>query len=143
MSTIKTGEWLKQALKNENMTQRDLANKCGLSIPAIAKIISGERLGSPGTWDKINSVLNTGAGLSYESSEFINEIKEEISLYGCNKECIVFYKEEYGNLIFFEYALDEDMSNHDFNKKDLNKYNSLRTKLKDALELFEHQNRIV
>lgn len=125
------------------MTQKDLAENCGLSTPAIAKIISGERIGKPETWDKIYSVFDKEINVSYASKDFINELKEEIELYSGSKSCLLFYKEDYGNLIFVDYALDEDMKDDNFTKEDLNKYNSLRTNLSDALELFKYQDKAI
>lgn len=64
MPTIKTGEWLKNELAENNITQKELAKTAGLSVPAIAKIISGERLGSAETWHKIQQALEIKRGVS-------------------------------------------------------------------------------
>ena len=86
MATIKSGKWLKETLAQKNMTQKELAAKTGLSVPAIAKIISGERYGSPKTWEKITMVLGDKLKLSVDSDDFIDELKEEIELYGKDQQ---------------------------------------------------------
>ena len=58
MSTIKTKEWLISRRKKLGLTQKDVANRAKLSLPAIEKIERGERLGSAETWDKIKNVLD-------------------------------------------------------------------------------------
>lgn len=142
MPAIKTREWLLDALSRHKMTQKELAEKSGLSLPAISKICIGERLGSPESWNKILTVFNT-SNVSVESSNMIEELKEEIEEYGPTYGCMVFYEiNEIGSIIFKDYALPEDMKNSDFNKGGLGKLNSLRITLKEALELFENQDRI-
>ena len=142
MPTIKTGEWLKNELSDNGITQKELAKAAGLSIPAIAKIISGERMGQPETWRKIQIALENLRGVtqtvSYSSDKFIDELKEEIELYGENQICNVFYTVNDGNIIFKDYLLPEDMPEHYGN--DLKKMNSLRITLKEALDLFTEQD---
>lgn len=142
MPTIKTGEWLKATLKQNNMTQKELANLAGLSIPAIAKIISGERKGSTETWNKIYDVISVPK-VSIESQNFIDELREEIEIYGTSERCTVWYKVEDGNIVFIEYALDEDLKKSASDYKDLKRYNTLVITLKEALDLFKFQNRII
>ena len=52
---MRTADWLKRMRTELHMTQKELANKAGISVPAIAKIESGERFGSPETWEKIEN----------------------------------------------------------------------------------------
>lgn len=141
MPTIKTGEWLKATLKRKGMTQKQLAQEAGVSLPAVAKIISGERYGSPETWDKLLNVLDEGICLSVASSDFICELAKEIKKYGANYICNVFYKEDCGNIIFKDYLLPEDMEENC--KNDLKEMNMIQITLKEALELFKLQDSII
>lgn len=141
MPTIKTGEWLKATLDTKGMTQKQLANETGLSVPAISKIILGERYGLPKTWEKIMGVLGQESILSVSSTNFINELKKDIELYGSDFAVNAFYTVENGNIVFRDYLLLEDMNENYGN--DLKKMNMLQITLKEALELFEAQDKIV
>lgn len=138
MSTIKSPEWLREKREKKGYTQKELAQAAGLSIPAIAKIEAGERFGSFETWDKILFVLNDDPVLSIESLDFINELKDEIAIYGDSFQCNLFYESKNGNIIFKDYLLDEDMQENF--KNELTTMSVLRVTLKEALELFEKQN---
>ena len=124
------------------MTQKELAYKAGVSLPAIAKIISGQRLGSVETWKKIMDVLPS-FGISKSSGNFIDELQEEIFEYGESQEIVAFYSVMNGCIIFEDYAFDEDLANPNFNKDGLAQLNSIRITLKEALELFKCQNEII
>lgn len=142
MPTIKSNDWLKDQLKKNNMTQVELANRIDLSVNAISKIVRGERLGSPETWDKIYEVLGNGPNTSVSSQDMIRELKEEISIYGQYQEVTVYYYVKNGNIIFCDYLMDEDMQKHG-SDKDLKKLNNIRITLLEALELFENQNKLI
>ena len=47
---MRTKEWLKKTRENIGLTQRELANKIGLSPFTIEQIEQGKRLGSADTW---------------------------------------------------------------------------------------------
>jgi transcriptional regulator with XRE-family HTH domain len=51
------GEVIKKYRKERNLTQRELAEKAGLSVRAITEIERGERNGRPKTLEKIFNVL--------------------------------------------------------------------------------------
>ncbi len=74
--------------------------------------------------------------ISYECSDIIKDIKEQISLLGEQAECYVIYKKTDGYIIFIDCLSDEDFTlfEDEF---------SIKTTLKDALVIFENQNKIV
>lgn len=137
---IKTKEWLINMRKLNNLTQKELANRIGVSTHAIAKIERGERLGSVETWDKINNYFDE-SHISYECSDVIREIKEDIEEYGNDTVCYLYYSIRQNMIVFHDYALIEDLSNPAFKLQ----VDELRLKgtLKQALEIFESQNKII
>ena len=50
---MKTATWLKEMRKKHNITQKELANKTGLSIHSLQNIEQGQRKGSKESWEKI------------------------------------------------------------------------------------------
>lgn len=141
MPAIKTGGWLKAELTRRGMSQKELANKAGLSIPTIAKIISGERFGAPETWERITNALGGVLNVSVASEEFIEELTEDVFFFGGNSECNVFYVVDKGSVIFKDYLMPEDMA--DYYKDDLKEMNFLKVTLSEALELFKAQNKMI
>ena len=55
---MKTKEWLKSKRIEKGISQKELANKIGVSTFAIEKIERGERMGSEETWAKIESYFD-------------------------------------------------------------------------------------
>ena len=136
---IKTKEWLIGIRKANNLTQKELANKLGVSSHTIAKIERGERIGSVETWDKINNYFDE-SHISYECSDVLSEIKEDIDEYGDDTVCYLYYSIRHNMIVFHDYALIEDLSNPAFKLQE----DEFRLKgtLKQALEIFESQNRV-
>jgi transcriptional regulator with XRE-family HTH domain len=137
-------EWLKTMRLKKGLTQKELAEKTGLTIFTIQNIEQGSRKGSPATWEKILNFFERGESpkISYDSEELIEEIKEDIEEFGEDYECYVFYKEKDGKLIFTNY--DFDVEEDQVQPEELlpNEY-LLKTNLGDALKLFEKQNEIL
>jgi transcriptional regulator with XRE-family HTH domain len=50
---IKNRDWLKTMRFKKRLTQKELAEKTGLSVFTIQNIEQGQRKGSPATWKKI------------------------------------------------------------------------------------------
>ena len=71
--------------------------------------------------------------ISYECSDIIKDIKDQISLLGEKAEC---YKKTDGYIIFVDCISDEDFTLFE------NEF-SIKTTLKDALVIFENQNKIM
>lgn len=137
---IKTKEWLIESRNNAGLSQQQLADKCGVSVPTIAKIEQGQRIGSAATWEKLNKVLSN-VDMSYECSSLIDEIKEEILLYGSDYKCYLYYELCDGIVLFVDYALDRDL--YDSNFEPLPEEKMMESTLKQALEIFAHQNKII
>lgn len=129
MPIIKTKDWLREALKQNNMTQKELAEKSGLSLPSISKILAGERHGSVETWKKISRVLpdtDTARG------SILDRLEQDIFAYGASRDVIVYYTDNNGQIVFDDYSFDRD--------NDKSSRCSLHTSLKDALMLFTCQS---
>ena len=142
---IKNRDWLKKMRLKKGLTQKELAEKTGLTIFTIQNIEQGSRKGSPATWEKILAFFeNNGLTpkISHDSEELIEELKEDIFEFGEDYECYVFYKEKDGRLVFTNYDFDTE---EDPIKPDelLLDEHLLKTTLGDALKLFEKQNEIL
>jgi len=138
---MKTKEWLREQLKIKNITQKELADGTGISVNAISKIIRGERLGSPESWEKILNFLEyDGSIYSFDSEELIEEIKQDIEEFGEDEQCYLFYQIIDNNIIFdnYDFIVDE----MPLTKEEL-KENYIITSLKNALEFLERQNEIL
>jgi len=138
---MKTKEWLREQLKIKNITQKELADGTGISVNAVSKIIRGERLGSPESWEKILNFLEyDGSIYSFDSGELIEEIKQDIEEFGEDEQCYLFYQIIDNNIIFDNYDfIVEDIP---LTKEEL-KENYIITSLKNALEFLERQNEIL
>lgn len=141
MPAIYTGEWIKQRRKEENMSVEDLAGVCGVSAAMIYKIESGERLGSVKTWGKIINFFQP-AKISVECEKIIEDLREDVALYGEQEKAIVFYSVDGGAIIFYDYLLSEEMLESP-NDEDLQDKKHIEITLKEALELFEMQNELL
>lgn len=138
---IKTKEWLIDARQSAGLTQQQLANEIGVSLPTIAKIEQGQRIGSLDTWNKINSVLGSDTSVSYDCDDLIQEIYEDIELYGPGTKCYLYYKLGKDMILFTDYALEEDLSDEAFDIEPGE--TQMISTLKQALEIFNHQNKIL
>lgn len=137
---VKTKEWLIAARKKEGLTQKQLAEKIGVSIYAIAHIEQGQRVGSVETWEKINNFFED-VNISYDCEEIIEEIKEEIEEFGEDQVCYLYYELKGDTIVFTDYGLPEDLLRKEFKLKD-NEFR-LEGTLKQALEIFCFQNKII
>ncbi len=141
---IKNSDWLKKMRLKKGLTQKELAEKTGLTIFTIQNIEQGSRKGSSATWEKILNFFERGESpkISYDSEELIEELKEDIREFGEDYPCWIFYKEVDGRLVFTNYDFDVE---EDPIKLDelLPDEHLLKTTLGDALKLFEKQNSIL
>lgn len=141
---MKTANWLKNMRLKKGLTQKELAEKTGLTVFTIQNIEQGSRKGSPATWEKIYNFFERGESpkISYDSEELIEELKEDILEFGENCECHIFYKEVDGRLVFTNY--DFDVEEDQIQPEELlPDEHLLKTTLGDALKLFEKQNEIL
>jgi len=72
---IKDKKWLKNKRIEKGLTQKELAEKTGLSVFTIQNIEQGSRKGSELTWEKIYNFFERGENpkISYDSEELIEE----------------------------------------------------------------------
>lgn len=68
---MRTREWLKEKRNENNLTQRELADKIGLSPFTIEQIEQGKRLGSAKTWEKIENFFSEETEIKKDSREMI------------------------------------------------------------------------
>lgn len=141
---MKTKEWLREKLNEKKITQKELAESIGISLNAISKILRGERFGSPETWKKIETFFGEDTEkVSYESTDLIEELKEDIEEFGENHECILVYRVYNHNIIFTNYDFIVEEKPFD-PKTELEKGEKFITStLGEALQLFEDQNRLI
>ena len=138
---IKTKEWLIEARRSAGLTQQQLANKIGVGVPTIAKIEQGQRIGSLGTWEKINSVLGDNISTSYNCDDLIREVYEDIKLYGATCICYLYYKLEGSAVVFTDYAIEDDLDDEAFNIEPGE--TQMIATLQQALDIFRCQNQII
>lgn len=74
--TKRTGKWLRHMLERHGMTQQELADKCGLSLFAISKLVNGHRHGSDDTWEIIEAVFDK----TMHTLHFISREGDEVTL---------------------------------------------------------------
>lgn len=135
---MRSKEWLKNILNEKKMTQKELAEKTGLSLNAISKIVRGERYGSDDTWVKIiNALSDEHQNISYECEDIIHDLNEDIEFYGKNHECTLIFKTIHGYLVFTDYIV----INNEFKLNEDENY--IKIKLADALKIFKSQNKIL
>lgn len=68
---MRTREWLKEKRNESKLTQRELADKIGLSPFTIEQIEQGKRLGSAETWEKIENFFSEETEIKKDSREMI------------------------------------------------------------------------
>lgn len=138
---MRTKEWLVNARKSNNLTQEQLAKNIGVSPFTIMQIEQGKRMGSVDTWNKIESFFENGEPIyQFESSELIDEIKEDIAEFGEDHPCVLIYKVIDNHIFFtnYDFIVEEDPFNPKKELKDGESY--IKTSLQYALEVFEAQN---
>lgn len=123
---IESNTWLIAARQDAGLTQQQLADASGVAPSTIRNIEQGQRTGSLETWRRIKFAL-------LDSSEDITNIKKNIATYGENHTCYLTYFFSVNGIIFESYYL---------NKIDINSDKYLQTTLKNALEIFNHQQEI-
>lgn len=141
---MKTKEWLREKLNEKKITQKELAESIGISLNAISKILRGERFGSSETWEKIEAFFgDSEERVSYDSTNLIEELKEDIEEFGEDHKCILVYRVYNHNIIFTNY--DFIVKEKPFNPRtELEKDEKFITStLGEALQLFEDQNRLI
>ena len=140
MPAIKTSEWLKFKMDENSHSSFDLSNLTGLKTSEIESILDGD-LGSVQEWKKIFSVYKNLPKISVDSENLIQEILEEIEIYGPDQKVFSYYKINTDCIIFEEYLLPEDYDPE--RDSDLKKLNKITLDLKTLLEYLQEQNKII
>lgn len=144
---MKTKNWLIEKRKKYGLSQSQLAQKIGLSKYTIENIEQEKRLGSVETWNKIESFfkgeLKNDEHISYENSELIKELKQDILEFGEDKECILVYKIIDNNLLFTNYDFVTEQMPFDPKTELKSDEKYIITTFKYALEVFEEQNKLL
>lgn len=141
---MRTKDWLINIRKKNTLTQEQLAKKIGLSPFTIMQIEQGKRMGSADTWDKIESFFENDEPIyQYESTDLINEIKEDIEEFGEDHPCVLIYKVVNNYILFtnYDFIVEEEPFNPEKELEDGENY--IETSLQYALEVFEAQNKLI
>lgn len=138
----KVKERLKHLREKFGRTKRELSEATGIKETTIDDIEAGAIPGNELEWALIEAYFdyrNNGNGViySYDSDELINEVKEDIELYGENTPCFIIYEIIDDRFIFTDYGLigEDDFELQAGERK-------VQTTLSEALEIFEKQNKI-
>ena len=140
MPAIKTSEWLKNKMDENSHSSFDLSNLTGLKTSEIESILDGD-LGTVQEWKKIFSVYKNLPKISVDSENLIQEILEEIEIYGPDQKVFAYYKINTDCIIFVEYLLPEDYDPE--RDSDLKKLNKITLDLKTLLEYLQEQDKII
>lgn len=141
---MKTKEWLIAKRKEKNLSQNELSKKANINKNTIENIEQGKRIGSIETWKKLENFFeDKSIKISYESTNLIEEIENDIKEFGEEEPCILIYKTVYNNIIFTNYDFITDEKKFE-PKKELEKdEHYIKSTLKYALEVFKEQNKIL
>ena len=140
MPAIKTSEWLKYKMDENSHSSFDLSNFTGLKTSEIDSIINGD-LGTVSQWTEIFKIYKNLPKVSSSCENLIQEVLEEISIYGPEEKCFAFYQVQSDSIIFDDYLLPEDFD--PIRDSDLKNENRITLNLKTLLEYLTEQNKIL
>lgn len=80
--------------------------------------------------------------ISFDTSDLILEVKEDIRDYGLEYKCYLYYKRIEGINFCIDYALEEDIEGHDCFKPGEGEFR-VESTLGKALEILENENKII
>ena len=98
---------LAEIREQNNIAIETLADTAKISIDLLSNIEMRKTLADAFTWRGILSALDF-VNISFASDGFIDELNEEIELFGADAPCVVFYDIEKDNIIFKDYAMPGD-----------------------------------
>ena len=139
MPAIKTSEWLKYKMDENSHSSFDLSNLTGLKVSEIESIINGD-LGTVSQWKNIFKIYRNLPKISSSCESLIEEVLEDISIFGPDEECFAFYQIQYNCIIFDDYLLPEDYD--PIIDSDLKNENRITLNLKTLLDYLTEQNKI-
>ena len=130
---IRTKEWLKKQREKAKLTQKELADNTGISVNAIRNIEQGQRLGSIETWTKIERFFNE-ENCSFEYTSLIASVKNDIEHWDETKQCFLYYVVVDNHIVINDYSLEKPSNNTE---------RVLTGTLKQALDIFENENKLI
>ena len=77
--------------------------------------------------------------IRYECSDLIEELEEDIDIYGQNVECYAYFKKLEGYTVLFDYSLVEEDGLFEMEDEKVAQI----MKAKDVLAILKEQNRII
>ena len=142
---MRTKDWLIKKRTHYDLTQKQLANEIDISPYTIENIEQGKWLGSADTWEKIENYFeeDNSVSVSYDSDKLIEEIENDISEFGENYSCILFYKTYNDYIIFTDYTFNCEEDPFNPNKELHEGEHYIETTLKYAHDIFKSQNKII
>ncbi len=131
-------EWLRQILNQNGFSLTDLARQTGLSEETIATAAKDETEDSE-VWNIILDTVNDYPAIRTPAASILEDLQNDISQYGEDAGCLVYYGVNQNLLGFCEYMCLDDQKMHGANV-DTEFLSILQLTLKEALELFTKQN---
>lgn len=140
MPAIKTSEWLKNKMDENSHSSFDLSNLTGLKTSEIDSILNGD-LGTVSQWKSIFKIYRNLPKISSSCESLIEEVLEDISIFGPEEKCFAFYQVQSDSIIFDDYLLPEDYD--PILDSDLKKENRITLNLKTLIEYLMEQDKIL
>lgn len=153
--------WLKELREKQNLTQKQLEEKSGVSLFTIQNIEQGTRKGSETTINKLLKFFKKETEISsddmtslleyfkeqnniiysFDSEELIEELKKDIEEFGENKVLYAMFKKMKDCIFLVNYDfITEEASLTEAEKKTFDLI--LELKAKDILKILELQNKV-
>ena len=143
---MKTSKWLKTMRNKYDISQKKLSEETGINKYTIENIEQEKRKGSEETWKIIEDYFKNkdSQDISYSADceDLINELKEDIEEFGEEHQCILIYKIIDNNFIFTNYDFIVDEMPFEPEKELEKDEQYIETNLKNALMIFEQQNKM-
>lgn len=130
--------WLKQKLAQNGFTLKDLADQTGLPLCKLEKAVETQNA-KQSVWNAILDVMNDYPAVRYPSAQILNDLAQDVSSYGEEALCLVYYGVNQNELVFCEYQSLTDMEMHGANVG-TTFLSTLKLTLGEAQELFTRQN---
>lgn len=137
MAQQKTGQWVKELLKENGMSEKDLCEQTGLSEKVVDRLLNEDEADEQ-TWNVVLTQLNTYPALDYPAESILEDLQNDMNQLGPEAECAVYYGVNDGDLIFTDYKLP---GQHDHGANEpIDQLSVIHITLEEAYELFEKQN---
>lgn len=139
---MRTRDWLKKKRNEKGITQKELATEVGLSTSTIMLIEEGQRLGSANTWELLEQYFCANNELEKikDKKQIINNLVEDINMFGKNALCLLLFKTKNNTIIFENYIVYQNIIDKKEKVRNGQKY--IETKLIYALKIFKEQYNI-